>query len=101
MAISVTPTTPKGERFPVMLVILLVGAVILGVLALFIFLKPEVEPPTALLDKFLPRGSTIRQIETLNLDVSSVTGHPAFGTLRELGPLPLRIPATGKSNPFF
>jgi hypothetical protein len=100
MAISVLPTAPKGQRFPVALIVLVIVAILFGTIALLFFLRPEVAPPTALLDKFLPQGSAIREIETINLDVEGVTSHPVFRTLREFGPVPLRIPATGKSNPF-
>ena len=101
MAISVIPTAPKGQRFPIVLALLILAAVIFGVIALLFFLRPEVAPPAVLLDKFLPQGSAIRGIETINLDVESVTSHPVFRTLREFGPVPIRIPATGKANPFF
>ena len=101
MAVITSPRTPKGARFPVMLAALMVGAVIAGALALFIFLRPEVAPPIGLLDKFLPREAAIRQIEAVDFDVSRVINHPAFGELRQSVPLPLRVPATGKTNPFF
>lgn len=101
MAISITPIAPKGQRFPIALVVLVLAASVFGGIAFLFFLRPEVAPPAALLDKFLPAGSAIRGIETINLDVESVTNHPVFRTLREFGPVPIRIPATGKANPFF
>lgn len=101
MAISVTPTAPKGQRFPIVLVFAVIAALVFGGIALLFFIRPEVAPPQALLDKFLPAGSVIRGIETVSLDVESVTTHPVFRTLREFGPVPIRIPATGKANPFF
>lgn len=102
MAINVTPTNLKGESFPVILIVLIVGAVIIGALALFFFLRPSIQPsPAELLDRFLPAEAPIRQIEAVDLDVTRVTDHPAFMELRESVPLPLRIPATGKDNLFF
>jgi hypothetical protein len=101
MAISVTPTTPKGQRFPFLLVILIFAALAFGGISLLFFLRPEAAPPALLLDKFLPKEAAIRGIETVNLDVTHITNHPVFRTLREFGPLPFRIPPTGKSNPFF
>jgi hypothetical protein len=103
MAISVTPTAPKGERFPAMFIVLVMSAVILGALVFFIFLRPEraVPPFEAVLDRLVPREAPIRQVEALDLNVGRVTEHPVFETLRSFGPLPLRIPATGNANPFF
>lgn len=92
----------KTERFPILLVVIVIAALILGALTLFIFLRPQVAPSIDLLDRFLPREEAmIRQVETVDLDVEKVTGHPVFQNLRQSAPLPLRVPPTGKTNLFF
>lgn len=100
MAIPLTPQQPSGAKFPIFLVVLIIVAVLLAAVIGLMFLRPEVAAPTGLLDKFLPTGSVIRQVQQIDVNVEGVTARPVFRTLREIAPLPLRIPATGKSNPF-
>ena len=90
------------ERFPIILVVIIIAALILGALTLFIFLRPQVAPSVDLLDRFLPREEAmIRQVEVMSLDVPSVADHSVFQNLRQSVPLPLRVPPTGKTNIFF
>ncbi len=100
MAIKVTPTIPKAQKFPVTLILLIIGALIFSAIAFLFFLKPEVTLPEKILDKFLPKEANIKKIETIDLNVEDVVNNPVFKTLQEFGPIPIRIPATGKTNPF-
>lgn len=101
MAIPITQPASRDKKFPTGILILLIIAAAFGGIAFLIFLRPELAPPADLLDRVLPKGSAIRELEAIDLNIESVTNHTVFKTLKEIGTVPIELPQTGKANPFY
>jgi len=102
MAIPIGTTQSKPRSSSTFLILIAIIVVLgFGAFAAISFLRPEkISAPTVLLDKFLPQGSGIVQLQKLDLNFDTVLSNPVFRTLREIAPLPLVPPPGGKSNPF-
>lgn len=88
------------NRFPWLLLTGMIIAIVIFVGAYFLFTKPKAAPAALLFDKLFPRGSGIRELEKIDLDIDAVLQNPIFRTLQEKGPVPILIPTLGKPNPF-
>jgi len=91
---------PKRGGSSWMTIVVLVVVFLVAFVAYLLFSKPETVPSAVLFEKLFPRGTAIRELEEINLDIESVLQHPVFKTLKEQGPLPLEVPPAGKPNPF-
>ena len=94
------PTFKKRNRISIWLIAGLVIAVLLVILAYFVFTRPNTAPAAELFDTIFSSDSGLNQLQEVDLDINSIINHPNFSTLKEFGPVPLQIPPLGKPNPF-
>ena len=90
----------KKSGVSIWLIAGLVAVILLVILAYFIFTRPNTAPAAELFNKVFSSDSGLNQLQEVDLDINSIINHPNFSTLKEFGPVPLKIPPLGKPNPF-
>lgn len=94
------PFQARRKRASWLMILVLIVGVIVALLSYLVFSRPETVPSTVIFEKLFPRGSAIRELGRINIDVDGIRQNPIFRTLQEHVPLPLEVPPTGKANPF-
>jgi hypothetical protein len=90
----------RTPRVSAVWVFLFVVALMVFLVAYFVFTKPNTGPASLIFSKIFPPESGLIKLQAVDLDILGVVEHPVFSRLREKGPLPIQIPPLGKPNPF-
>jgi hypothetical protein len=94
------PAFPSRPRASVFSLLLFFVAILVFLLAYFIFSKPDTGPASLIFSRIFPKESGLIRLQEVDLDIDSIINHPVFSRLEEQSPLPLEIPPLGKPNPF-
>ena len=90
----------KTPRASFLWVFLFAVALMVFLVAYFVFTKPNTGPASLIFSKIFPPESGLIKLQAVDLDVLGVVEHPVFSRLKEKGSLPIQIPPLGKPNPF-
>ena len=94
------PRQFRAPRTSFVWVFLFVVALMIFLVAYFVFTKPNTGPASLIFSKIFPPESGLIKLQAVDLDILGVIEHPVFCRLREKGLLPIQIPPLGKPNPF-